>query len=734
MATGTNGFDPEDDDLASSFFQQPGQQPGKPTGSLTSPTGQPVNAGATQNQDLTSSMFDPMGAASPTPNTGVSQTPQATTDWANTGTAATTTAAPSATSAFANNLPQTTQPAGVSQPTGGAGDASSSYATQVQQLQTITDPQQRAVAQDALARSMYADLQSAGHDVKWSGSQLIVDGRPYEVAGTPITDNPNGGVAGGIGTSVSGPGMPGENTPSAPAGAPTGAAATSAGAPYTGGTYGAVPSNVEGVDAGKWADPNKHDTKYDVLHLLSQAGSVDAAWPQIQQLYPNAQRVSGDVIDFGDGFGPVDVQRDYDGGGGFHWEPTSGAGGQAPTPGTTTPTATTNAPGAGGVNLTTPPNPLTTAPTYTPGDVTTDDIPKASYTDLMAQMGPDYTPTPVSGSTYQASTIDAHDPGAYDFGGFGDMPSMDVGQVGQSEDDLVNSVLQHPESIDAQTLARLKAKGRQDQADLYDQEQGDLTAAGYANGISDSNWMASQKLQSRRDRDASVMKNNQDAEITAATTNAADRRSAATLGSQYVSSKGNLKLAQRGQTFTEAQAGESNKQASAASQLQRAQYLTGVDTANATQQLQAAQLRAQSDTANNTNLFNAAKLRQDKVISTVNADISAAAATTNRMQLQEQTKQAATDLGISQEKVMSQWLESQMADATQRYGIDTSADMDQLKLHTADKEFMSDLAFKYAQLAQQDDQFGANLGLQTAGLQVSAQDSANNTALRAMGL
>lgn len=118
--------------------------------------------------------------------------------------------------------------------------------------------------------------------------------------GGALASNPNTGVAGGMNTGISGP---------------------SGGA----GGGGGVPGNVEGVDAGKWGDPNKHDPKYDVLHALSQYGSLDAAWDAISQMYPNAKRISGDVIDMGDGVGPVDIQRDSDHGGPFHWEPVSGA-------------------------------------------------------------------------------------------------------------------------------------------------------------------------------------------------------------------------------------------------------------------------------------------------------------------------------------------------------------------------------------------------------------------------
>lgn len=120
--------------------------------------------------------------------------------------------------------------------------------------------------------------------------------------GGALANNPNTGFNGGASTSVSGP------------------------SGSTGGGGGGVPANIEGVDAGKWNDPNKHDPKYDVLHMIASAGSLDAAWPQIQQAFPGATRVSQDVVDFGGDIGKVDLQRDSENNGGYHWEPVdSGA-------------------------------------------------------------------------------------------------------------------------------------------------------------------------------------------------------------------------------------------------------------------------------------------------------------------------------------------------------------------------------------------------------------------------
>jgi hypothetical protein len=142
--------------------------------------------------------------------------------------------------------------------------------------------------------------------------------------GGALASNPNTGITGGMNTSVSGP---------------SGSA----------GGGGGVPGNVEGVDAGKWGDPNKHDPKYDVLHLLAQYGSLDAAMPEIQKLYPNAKKVGGDTIDMGDGVGPVDIQRDSDHGGPFHWEPVNDGANQSAAsaaPVTTTGSSPLTSPGA----------------------------------------------------------------------------------------------------------------------------------------------------------------------------------------------------------------------------------------------------------------------------------------------------------------------------------------------------------------------------------------------------
>jgi hypothetical protein len=393
------------------------------------------------------------------------------------------------------------------------------------------------------------------------------------------------------------------------------------------------------------------------------------------------------------------------------------------------------------------PNPrptwMTSQP-YAPGEIGTDDL-RFSYQDLMDQMGPDYQPTPVSGAGYQSRDVGAEDYATYDFGGWQGLPGMDVGATEGLTEDLIARLLQNPESLDERTISMLKGASREEQAALAKMTEDEMTGLGYEMGISDSPWMASEQLQNRRDRDAAVIGSNRTIDIEAAKTNAGDRRSAAALGTSYVDSKSRRKLAERGQMFSEQQAGEANKQASTASKQARAEYLTGVKSGNADRALEAAKLRTQADVANNQNLFNAAKLRQDKVLGTVDADLRRAAAATDRLSLREQAAQAAAELGISQDKVMSDWLQSLMDDATQRYGIDIAASVDREKLAQAGSEFKEDLAFrimaldkelgyKYATLGESGRQFDAGYGLDAAGLQLKADELGINSYFRSQGM
>jgi hypothetical protein len=379
---------------------------------------------------------------------------------------------------------------------------------------------------------------------------------------------------------------------------------------------------------------------------------------------------------------------------------------------------------------------------YTPGDIGTDDL-NFSWQDPGNEM-PDYVPTNVSGAGYQSQDVSAENFDPYEFGGWSGLPGMDVGDLEGLTDDAIRRMLQNPESLDARTVDMMKAASREEQSALQGQEDEELRAMGFDLGVDDSPWLRSTLLESRRGRDNAVIAGNRSIDIDAAKTNAGDRRAAATLGASYVDSKSRTQIAKRAQEFGEQAEGERNKQTSAASKQSRAEYLTGVKTGNADRALESAKLRTQADIANNQNMFNAAKLRQDKVLGTVDADLRRAAATTDRLSLREQVGQAAAELGISRDKLMSDWLQALMDDSTQRYGIDIAASVDREKLAQAGSEFKEDLAFrimaldkemgfKYAQLGESGRQYDYGLGLSYGQLFEGARQHDDDMYARSQG-
>ena len=93
-------------------------------------------------------------------------------------------------------------------------------------------------------------------------------------------------------------------------------------------SYTALP----GWDQGKLNDPNKHDPKYDWARTIADvggfgAGSRNNLQPFVDaynQKYGGGAKVTGDdTVDFGDGYGPIDVLTS---GGQAWWNPTTGGG------------------------------------------------------------------------------------------------------------------------------------------------------------------------------------------------------------------------------------------------------------------------------------------------------------------------------------------------------------------------------------------------------------------------
>lgn len=441
--------------------------------------------------------FALQGGSNPAANT-----PQ--TDWNTPSYARGTVAPPTSVGAAA-------APAASAPPAAGAAPSASApntaaYQDALAKIQQTTDPQQQAVLKDQLARTVFSTLKTAGHDVKWNGDQLMIDGRPYVVGGDSGTSGAyeQGGVTGGAAAETA-------RTASAP---------------------------PPGFTQDKWNDANKHDPKYDVGHAIQDHAADLHAIPDeagrkaymenlLHSLVPNLEAqgwkvyaIRGEKIQLGGGpnnepVGWVDTVVDIEGAAIPAWQPEN-AGGPQPVQGPGL--LDTGAQGAAGVDIGTsymppgyapPAAPASfeaSAPGYQPGDIGTGDIPTFSFDDMVAQLG-------------------------------------NAGPTDKATEDLVSSILTHPESVDEHTLETLKARSKDELAQMSAGELEALQARGHQLGIEDSHWLESEMNSSRRSRDQSLVKSNRDLEVSAATTNMADKRAAAELGSSYTNAKASRNLA-----------------------------------------------------------------------------------------------------------------------------------------------------------------------------------------------
>lgn len=247
-------------------------------------------------------------------------------------------------------------------------------------LSAATDPTAHATAKDELSRTLFQTLSTAGHDVKWDNDTLMVDGRPYTVAGGDGPQATPGSMGSGF-------------TP-------------------------APPANPRDALMQSLAAPQGQAS---LNNTLAQGGIADPS-------------LTGNEST---------------------WQPT-------------------------------------TAPLYTPGEIGFDDIPQFTREGLVGEME-------------------------------GDPTSMKANS-------LIDSILSHPESMDAHTTDTMKAKYKDTLAEQQRQEEEDMLGFGSSAGIADSNWLASQRLASRRGRDMGVAKANQDVDIQAAKQNQQDRLNAAGVG------------------------------------------------------------------------------------------------------------------------------------------------------------------------------------------------------------
>lgn len=607
------------------------------------------------------------------------------------------------------------------------------------------DPQQKAVLQDQLARQVFTTLKGNGHDVKWQGDQLMVDGRAYVVGqGAPGTSNgqatTNGGDLAGAGGIA-----PGEDNPNPNAGQPP--ATTNAGLqPITIGPNGystTTPGRpfLMGFETSKLIDPNKTEGdsgKYTpAAKAFGQAylggaaigrGNLQPMIDAVKGQFPNAKAVGDDKIDFGDGKGPIDVVGS-DGSIRFQntndnaaWESThvGGApGGPAPAPGGPgwDPGTMSYDPieGAGAP----PPRPAGAPPApnvptpYVPGTVGADDLAGFGMDENLGRMGPINNPTQLD-TNYQAGQVSNDPMDTYSFNGLGDLGPLGAGRTQGETEDLVSSILAHPESMDPRTVEMLKAKTKDELADMQRTDDEDLTAAGYRTGNADSNWLQSEKLAAKGRRDQALVANNRNVDITAAQTNLADRKSAAALGQGFAESKAMTARADAAEKLAEKQAAEGDLQAAAASRQKAQEFRRQGEQINESLRGEAADRNLRAAQQNIDNQFKTTEQRQTAFKLAADTSLAAAAQRGDRAKFNETMKAKAAELGQSQEQLQQDYALALLHDATSRYGIDVGASIDRAKLAQAGSQFQQDLIFRLQSLKQQNDQFGAQYGLDKA--------------------
>lgn len=103
----------------------------------------------------------------------------------------------------------------------------------------------------------------------------------------------------------------------------------------------------------------------------------------------------------------------------------------------------------------------------------------------------------------------------------------------QQTADLVQQILQHPESLDARTIEELKAKNAEETASAAQSQDQDLQHFGYNNGLDQSPWLAGQRANTAWNSRSSIIAGNRNVDISAAETNTKDRLAAAGLGKDW---------------------------------------------------------------------------------------------------------------------------------------------------------------------------------------------------------
>jgi hypothetical protein len=370
--------------------------------------------------------------------------------------------------------PITDRPNAIPMPKGGVQQGNANAQATVQQwrdslnrMRSSTDPQVQAIEQDRLARNIYSSLQADGHDVKWQGDQIVIDGRPYTLAGAAGDTRQGGGTSSlTMGTAQDAPAPQASYTPN-------------------------------------YVDPSRVGTRAEALqHLQSEMQRGIGRTLNEAELNWVAQTVgfTGGLDDNSPVYGDMmnaaldAAFRQYGSGSG-------GGGGQG-------------APGPTGRPTPQAPAWSRMGPTYTPGEIGTEDLDQFSSMDsILGRIGP--------------------------------LPNG-PGAVDNATQDLVMRILQNPESMDPRTVELMKSREADTLAEMGQFDDQELMRFAHNTGVADSNWLASERMGLREQRKRNTIQSERDIDIAAASTNMQDRRAAAELGAGVAGQQRTLALQEAG--------------------------------------------------------------------------------------------------------------------------------------------------------------------------------------------
>jgi hypothetical protein len=618
-------------------------------------------------------------------------------------------------------------------------DSLSGVRESVARLRSTTDPRERAVLTDEIARTSAKELRAAGHDVSFDGDDMVIDGRRYVIGDGqqanyqlqgPPTLEPGGMTTQPVP-------MPGQQPPAS--NKQTWDTDGYAAPGYMAEGLGATTLN--GYDSGKLNNADHQTPKYVVGRILSNfpdtPEGLRQALPLLQQAYPGTEitGTNGDKLNIPGVGNNLDVGVKFGEGGGQGWQWLDPS---AEDP-TITPVKappmddlswlTSGTAGASGVSVNQGVTPVPagapatvgdarfaqTGPTYQPGDVSFDDLEGFDLESLRGRFGAN-RPADVEQlpEDYEAAQLSTPDLRTYKAGTLDEIGDVSGGPVGDETEAALLELLRNPSSLDDRTVSMLKAKNREDLSTTALMEDEDLQAMARRAGIDDSRWLASERLASRRDRDDAVARSNRDIDIEAALTRGADTRSAIDMGASFTDAQASRQRSEAALRLQRQLEQEGLTKDEIASEMAKAGFEREGEIAQEQLRGEAFDRTLRARQQNIDNLFRSREEQRAAEQLATNTALAAAAQRGDRMALREEINQEAARLGLAGDELQLQYTLGLLDDATKRYGIDVGATVDREKLAQAGREFAEDLAFRLKALAQADAQFAAEWGLDAA--------------------